>query len=411
MDPHSTAATLTRLRPTEATVPSGGHPGGSVCPVGSVKPKGYVFARAPMLVYWETTLACGLACTHCRATAMPNPGPDELSTEEGIALLEQITGFGQPFPHIVFTGGDPLRRPDLQTLMDAATARGIGFSLAPAATPELTPERLASLKATGIQAISLSIDGSDAQRHDTFRGVAGTFDYTVRAAGWARDLDLPVQVNTLVTAETLSDLPAVYELMLGLGIMRWSLFYLITVGRGSGLTEVSPGDSERLNHWLYELSKQSPFAIKTTEATHYRRVAIQEMTLAGMDDEAIAATSVGRGFGVRDGNGIMFISHDGSVNPSGFLPVNTGNVRTDDVVTLYREHPVFVSLRDVSMYRGPCGRCEYAFTCGGSRARAFARTGNFLESDPLCPFIPPVSGGAMSNPTTALRLISNRQGR
>jgi radical SAM protein len=345
-----------------------------------------------MLVYWETTLACGLACTHCRATAMPDPGPNELTTKEGLALLDQITGFGQPYPHIVFTGGDPLRRADLQTLMDGANARGIGFSLAPAATPELTPERLASLQATGIQAISLSIDGSDAQRHDTFRGVPGTFDYTVRAAGWARELNLPVQVNTLVTAETLPDLPAVYELMLGLGIMRWSLFYLITVGRGSSMSEVSPGDSERLNHWLYELSKTSPFAIKTTEATHYRRVAIREMTLAGMSDEAIATTPVGRGFGVRDGNGIMFIAHDGSVNPSGFLPVDTGNVRTDNVVSLYREHPVFVSLRDVSKYKGRCGRCEFVLTCGGSRARAFAQTGDFLESDPLCPYVPHVNG-------------------
>ena len=380
--------------PTAGTVPPVGHPGGAPSPVGSVKPQGYVFSRAPMLVYWETTLACGLACQHCRATAMPNPGPNELSTKEGLALLDQITGFGQPYPHIVFTGGDPLLRPDLKTLIEAATARGIGASLAPAATPELTPERLSSLKASGIQAISLSIDGSNAQLHDTFRGVRGTFDYTVRAAGWARDLDLPVQVNTLVTAETLPDLPAVYELMLGLGIMRWSLFYLITVGRGSGMTEVSPGDSERLNHWLYDLSKEAPFAIKTTEATHYRRVAIREMTHEGMDDEAIAATSVGRGFGVRDGNGIMFISHDGSVNPSGFLPVHTGNVRTDDVVTLYREHPVFVSLRDVSTYKGRCGRCEYVLTCGGSRARAFARTGDFLESDPLCPFVPHESGAA-----------------
>lgn len=380
--------------PDAVTVPSTGHPGGAPSPVGSVKPKGYVFSRAPMLVYWETTLACGLACQHCRATAMPNPGPDELSTAEGIALLDQITGFGQPYPHVVFTGGDPLRRPDLRTLMNAATARGIGFSLAPAATPELTPERLSSLKATGIQAISLSIDGSSAQLHDTFRGVPGTFDYTVRAAGWARDLKLPVQVNTLVTAETLPDLPAVYELMLGLGIMRWSLFYLITVGRGSGMTEVSPGDSERLNHWLFDQSRHAPFAIKTTEATHYRRVAIREMQHEGMDDEAIAATSVGRGLGVRDGNGIIFIAHDGSVNPSGFLPVHTGNVRTDDVVTLYREHPVFVSLRDVSAYKGRCGRCEYVLTCGGSRARAFARTGDFLESDPLCPFVPHVIGAA-----------------
>jgi AdoMet-dependent heme synthase len=343
------------------------------------------------LVYWETTLACGLACQHCRATAMPNAGPNELSTKEGLDLLDQITGFGQPYPHIVFTGGDPLRRADLQILIEAARDRGIGASLAPAATPELTPERLASLQASGIQTISLSIDGSDAQRHDTFRGVPGTFDYTLQAAGWARDLDIQMQVNTLVTAETLGDLPAIYELMLGLGIMRWSLFFLITMGRGAGMQEVSPGDSEKLMHWVYDLSKKAPFAIKTTEATHYRRVAIRQMTREGMDQDAIAASSVGRGFGVRDGNGIMFISHDGSVNPSGFLPVDTGNVRTDNLVTIYREHPAFVALRDVSSFKGRCGRCQHVDTCGGSRARAFAWTGDYLESDPLCPFVPPAA--------------------
>ena len=376
---------------TTATHHPRGHLGGQPTPVGSVKAEGYVYSRAPMLVYWETTLACGLACTHCRATAMPDPGPNELSTQEGLDLLDKIQGFGEPYPHIVFTGGDPLRRADLQTLIEAAAERGIGASLAPAATPELTRERMATLQECGIQAISLSIDGSNAERHDTFRGVQGTFDYTVKAAGWAKELGLPVQVNTLVTAETLPDLPAVYELMLGLGIMRWSLFYLITVGRGSGMTEVSPGDSERLNHWLFDLSKTSPFAIKTTEATPYRRGAVRAMEHDGMSVEAIAASSVGRGFGIRDGNGIIFISHDGSVNPSGFLPINTGNVRTDDIVTLYREHPVFVSLRDVSAYKGRCGRCQYAVTCGGSRARAFARTGDYLESDPLCPFVPHVS--------------------
>jgi len=343
-----------------------------------------------MLVYWETTLACGLACQHCRATAMPDPGPNELSTQEGIALLDQITEFGQPYPHIVFTGGDPLRRSDLQTLVEAATARGIGASLAPAATPDLTRERLASLNAAGIETISLSLDGSNAQRHDTFRGVPGTFDHTIRAAGWARELGIQLQVNTLVTAETLPDLPAIYELMLGLGIRRWSLFFLITMGRGKGMQEVSPGDSEKLMHWLYEMSKQAPFAIATTEATHYRRVATREMASEGMDEQAIEATPVGRGFGIRDGNGILFISHEGAVNPSGFLPVHIGNVRTDHLVNLYREHPVFSSLRDVSAYKGRCGRCEFVNTCGGSRARAFAWTGDYLESDPLCPFVPPV---------------------
>lgn len=367
-----------------------GHPGGHPTAVGAVRPEGYVYSRAPMLVYWETTLACGLACKHCRATAMPGRDPAELTTEEAFTLLDRVTGFGRPYPHVVFTGGDPLRRPDLEILVAAATERGIGASLAPAVTPDMTVARLAALKAAGIQTMSLSIDGSDAARHDGFRGVPGTFDMTIRAVDWAHAVGLPLQINTLVTDETLRDLPALYELMQTLGIMRWSLFFLIPMGRGTGLREIGPADSERLNHWLYDLSKTSLFQIKTTEATHYRRVAVRRMIKEGLDEAAVAATSVGRGFGVRDGNGIMFIAYDGSVHPSGFLPVKAGNVRTDDVVELYRSHPVFTSLRDVTTYKGRCGRCEYAQICGGSRARAYARTGDMLEADPLCPFVPPI---------------------
>ena len=376
-------------RPSHPGGHAGGHPGGHPTAVGAVRPEGYVYGRAPMLVYWETTLSCGLACKHCRATAMPDRDPAELSTEEGFALLDRVTGFGRPYPHVVFTGGDPLRRPDLEILVAAATERGIGASLAPAVTPDMTMARLAALKAAGIQTMSLSIDGSDAARHDGFRGVPGTFDMTIRAVDWAHRLDLPLQINTLVTDETLPDLPPLYELVQTLGIMRWSLFFLISMGRGTGLREIEPADSEWLNHWLYDLSKTSTFQIKTTEATHYRRVAIKRMTKEGLDAAAIGATSVGRGFGVRDGNGIMFIAYDGSVHPSGFLPVSTGNVRTDDLVELYRTHPVFTSLRDVASYKGRCGRCEYVQVCGGSRARAFARTGDMLEADPLCPFVPP----------------------
>jgi len=372
-----------------------GHPGGHPTAVGAVHAEGYVFARAPMLVYWETTLSCGLACKHCRATAMPDRDPAELTTEEGFGLLDRVTGFGRPYPHVVFTGGDPLRRPDLERLVSAATDRGIGASLAPAVTPDMTLERLGALKAAGIQTMSLSIDGSDAARHDGFRGVPGTFEMTMRAVDWAHRLELPLQINTLVTAETLPDLPAAYELMQTLGIMRWSLFFLISMGRGVGLQEIGPGDSERLNHWLYDLSKIAPFQIKTTEATHYRRVAIKRMVAEGLDERAIAETSVGRGFGVRDGNGIMFIAYDGSVHPSGFLPVRAGNVRTDDLVALYRSHPLFTSLRDVTTFKGRCGRCPFATRCGGSRARAYAWSGDVLESDPLCPYVPPPTSVAV----------------
>jgi radical SAM protein len=388
------------MQPSTATHPApqtgahgsghpGGHPGGHpIGGVGSVRPEGYVFTRAPMLVYWETTVSCGLACRHCRAEANLLRAPDELTTEEGFRFLDSLLGFGRPYPHVVFTGGDPLRRADLETLVRAATDRGIGASLAPAATPELTRDRLLRLKAAGIQTMSLSIDGSDAARHDGFRGVPGTFDATLEAAQLARSLDLPLQINTLVTDETLADLPAIYERMKTLDIIRWSLFFLISVGRGSALREISPGDAEKLNHWLFDLVREAPFAIKTTEATHYRRIAIRRMAAAGMDPAAIAETSVGRGFGVRDGNGIMFVSSNGTVFPSGFLPLPVGNVRTDDPVTLYRSHPVFTGLRDVNQFKGRCGRCEYVEVCGGSRARAYAWTGDVLEADPLCPYVP-----------------------
>jgi len=380
----------TTIDPVPAGHP-GGHPGGhpaGITGVGAVRAEGYVYTRAPMLVYWETTLACGLACRHCRADAMAERNPLELTTEEGYRLLDDITTFGRPYPHVVFTGGDPLNRPDLHELVRAATERGIGASLAPAATPLLTQEVMESLREAGVQNISLSLDGSDPERHDGFRMVEGTFDKTLQAAKWARAAGLPIQVNTLVTDETLADLPAVYELLLGLDIMRWSLFMLITTGRGSGLREITPGESEKLNAWAFNLSRTAPFQVKTTEATHYRRLAIRQMEADGLAFEDILRTSVGRGFGIRDGNGIVFIGHDGTVNPSGFLPIPLGNVREASIVDLYRDHPVMRGLREPEAFKGRCGACEFTRVCGGSRARAYAWTGDPLESDPLCPYVP-----------------------
>ena len=361
------------------------HPAG----IGAVKPEGWVYARAPMIVYWELTTACGLACRHCRATAMPDAAPGELSTEECVSVLDDITTFGRPLPHVVFTGGDPLRRPDLDLLIRAAGERGIGASLAPAVTPDLTRERLAEVQQAGIQAISLSLDGSDPDRHDGLRGVPGTFELTMPALEWAAELDLPVQVNTLVTDQTATDLPALYDLLRTKRLLRWSLFFLISVGRGSTLTEMTPGSAERLMHWLYELAKEAPFQVKTTEAMQYRRVAVRRMRREGLSEEQIESSSVGRGFGIRDGNGIIFIAHDGAVNPSGFLPMALGNVRDDSLVDIYRNHPDLRAIRDVSALKGRCGRCSYSTWCGGSRARAYAWTGDPLESDPLCPYVPP----------------------
>ena len=364
----------------------------TIATVGTVRPNGYRFDRAPMLVYWELTRACPLACRHCRAEAIRLRSADELSTIEGVALLDRILDFGAPYPHIVFTGGDPIQRPDLIELVRAATARRIGSSLAPSATDDLSPALLVELGTAGIQALSLSLDGSTPERHDGFRGVPGTFATTLRAARDVRAAGLSLQINTLVTNETLADLPAIHALLPSLDIMRWSLFFLIGVGRGASLREITPAQSERLFRWLIERQRESAFAIKTTEAMHFRRVALRQLERAGLDAAAIARTPLGRGFGVRDGNGIMFVAHDGTVFPSGFLPLPTGNVRRSSIVELYRSHDLFTRLRDVQQLKGKCGRCTYRLICGGSRARAYAHTGDPLASDPLCPYVPAKAG-------------------
>ena len=347
------------------------------------------FTRNPMLVYWETTQACGLACRHCRAEAVSTPHPNELNHEEGKSLLRQIAAF-EPLPHLVLTGGDPLQRADLFELIDEARGLGIAVSITPSATDNLTLDAMAKLKAHGIESFGLSLDGSNAERHEAVRGVAGCFDATIRAAQDAAKLGVPIQINTLVSAETVDDIPAVYELLKNLKVMRWSLFFLIEVGRGRVLQPISPERAEELMNWIYDMSQIAQFAIATTEAPSYRRIALQRMREQGMVAAEIERTSVYRGFGIRDGNGIVFISNQGDICPAGFLPLAAGNVRTDQLSDVYRNSPIIRSLHDPNQFKGRCGRCEYHMLCGGSRARAFGATGDPLASDPLCLYQPAV---------------------
>jgi radical SAM protein len=340
------------------------------------------------MLYWEITRACDLACTHCRAEAVRHRDPHELHTAAAAAFLQQITEFGEPFPHLVITGGDPLKRPDLVDLVAEARRLRLPVSLAPSATPLLTPARLEQLRGAGITGLSLSLDGATAARHDAVRGVAGTFERTIALARAAAALALPLQVNTLVSATTLAELPALYRLLCTLRVHRWSLFLLIAVGRGRVLRGITPVEAETLCHWAFARAQEASFAVAVTEAPFYRRVAVQRMRRAGMSDRAVAATPVGRAFGIRDGNGVAFVSHTGDVQPSGFLPVRAGNVRGDSLVRLYRHAPVFVRLRDPDAFRGKCGYCPFRQLCGGSRARAFAHTGDYLGSDPLCAYEP-----------------------
>ena len=352
------------------------------------RPRGLVFDEAPLRVYWELTRACDLACRHCRAEAVARRDPRELSSEEGRELLEALRLVAAP-PHVVLTGGDPLKRPDFWALLEHGVGLGLGVAVAPSGTPALTTEVVGRLRRAGVEAMSLSLDGSDAVRHDGLRGVAGCFARTMTTARAAVADGMSLQVNTLATAETLPDLPAIADLVDGIGAARWSLFFLVQVGRGRTLGQLSPGACEALLTWLWRRAWQTSLVVTTTEAPHYRRVALQHARAEGRPEPRGGPTARS-GLGLRDGNGIMFVSHTGEVQPSGFLPLTAGNVRTSNPLEVYRQSPLFRRLREPGRFGGRCGRCEYRQICGGSRARAHAASGDPFAEDPLCAHEPGV---------------------
>lgn len=348
----------------------------------------FVYDVAPKRVYWELTRACDLACRHCRAEAIPGRDPRELTTDEGRRLLEALRESGGAGPSVVLTGGDPLKRPDFWDLLAHGVGLGLDVAVAPSGTSLLTPEAVGRLKQAGVRAMSLSLDGSDPARHDGFRGVAGCFARTIEAARAAVDAGISLQVNTLVTADSLGDLPRILELVRGLGAARWSLFFLIQVGRGHDLQQLTPLACERLLAWLWARSREGGCQVTATEAPHYRRVALQAMRGEGRRAGGGRANGLRHGFGIRDGNGIMFVSHVGEVQPSGFLPLVAGSVRATHPVEIYRNAPLFRRLREPDGFHGRCGRCEFRQVCGGSRARAYAATGDPVGEDPLCLYEP-----------------------
>ncbi|MEZ0348308.1 MAG: TIGR04053 family radical SAM/SPASM domain-containing protein [Thermus sp.] len=357
------------------------------------------FAQYPYLVAWEVTNACMLACRHCRASAQPHPLPGELSTEEGLRLIEEVATY-RPKPLLLLTGGDPLARPDLFSLIARARELGLKVGLTPAATPLLTQEMVFRLREVGVTRLALSLDGASPESHDAFRGEKGTFARTLAALDWAREAGLPTQVNTTVTRDNWPELKVMPELLAEKGVVLWSLFFLVPVGRGTLLKQLSAKEFEEVLHWLYEVSKVYPFHVKATEAHHFRRVVLQRREAEGGKDRALAAgESLHREYfqdgmehsrlGVTDGNGFVFVSATGHVAPSGFLPVYAGNVREKPLLEIYRESPLFRQLRDKDLLKGKCGVCEYRYVCGGSRARAWAETGDYLAADPRCAYVPP----------------------
>ena len=362
------------------------------------------FAQAPFLVIWETTQACDLSCTHCRASAQPRRNPGELTTAEGEDLLAQTAAMGTPV--FILSGGDPVKRPDLCTLIRYGKTLGLRIGTIPAATAMLTEDLVRDLQATGLDQMALSLDFPRAELHDDFRGVPGAFAKTMAAAEWAHKCGLPLQINTTLCGRSVPYFREMVDLVERLGIVFWEVFFLVPVGRGEDLGGLTPEQCEELFEILYTVQKRAPFILKVTEAQHYRRYVAQHEAAGAQRPGHTALPqllqrSEGPGHtvglaqrGVNAGNGFAFVSHTGDVFPSGFLPLCAGNIRTQGLAAIYRDSPLFRTLRDPDALQGRCGRCEYRGICGGSRSRAYALTGSYLATDPWCGYQPAASGRA-----------------
>jgi radical SAM protein len=369
---------------------------------------GLNFDETPFLAIWEVTQSCDLACKHCRAAAQPMAHPDELTTVEGKALIDQIAAMHVPI--FVFTGGDPLKRKDVFELIRYAADQGVMVALTPSATPLLTREAIFKLKEAGLVRLGISLDGSTPEIHDAFRGLPGAWARTIQAIEWANEAGIPIQVHSTISRHNAHDLDNLCALFEKLAIVMWNVFFLVPVGRGQLGDLLSGEEFEEVFGKIYELSHRVSFQIKTTEAMHYRRYLLQhnlEEKRMGhghphgagngkaMGYEAGAPTSDAQTRTaswatrrVNDGKGFLFVSHVGNVYPSGFLPIHAGNVKETPLQEIYRNAPIFKSLRDTSKLEGKCGACEYKEICGGSRARAYAVTGDPLAQEPCCIYQP-----------------------
>lgn len=347
-----------------------------------------------MIVIWEMTRACALACRHCRAEAQHCPHPLELSSAESALLIDQIAR-ARPTV-LVLTGGDPMHRADLADRIAQASQAGLRVALSPSATPAFLRADLRALRQAGLQRISMSLDGAIPETHDAFRGIRGTWDWTMEAIKQIRDAGIELQINTTFTRQNLHEFIDFTKLLHQIAPVLWSVFQLVPTGRGKCADLLDAEEMEELFLRLWELSLTAPFDIKTTEGMHYRRVVAQQNKRHGI---RVPTPPIG----VNDGRGFVFISHTGEVFPSGFLPLPAGNIKQRELLDIYRDSPVFQELRDEEALGGKCGLCEFRKLCGGSRARAYAMTGDYLAEEPLCAYIPPRA--AKRNPTPKPCLI------
>ena len=356
------------------------------------------YQSRPLLVFWETTKACDLTCRHCRATSMKLPAEDELTLDQSMDFLNQLTEFNGKPPVLIMTGGDVMKKQNLAEIMHHARDLKIPFALSPAVTGLGNEGSFSLVEGSGASSISISLDGKEGF-HDYLRGI-GVFQKTIRTLRALKESGINVQVNTLVSGNNLTDLPWVLKILLELGIKTWEIFFLIKVGRGMDVEDVTSEQYDAACKFLVYAAGYG-INIRTVEGPYFRKLSIDhnnDVSLGnnrlfselketavklcghpehGKDRIPVAKTS--------DGNGIIFVSHNGRVRPSGFLPLDVGNILDERLAEVYEKSEILKRMRDRSNITGKCGACQYLEVCGGSRARAYFYRGEVFAEDPVCP--------------------------
>ena len=339
------------------------------------------------LVAWETTRNCNLNCVHCRAAATCGPYTGELDTRAALNLLDQIAEVAKPI--IILTGGEPLLREDIFEIARHGDAKGMRMVMAPNGTL-VTNEIAAKMAQSGIQRISVSLDGATAGSHDAFRGVQGAFESALQGIANAKAAGIQFQINTTITKTNLDQIPKILELAESLGAVAHHIFLLVPTGRGKYIVdqEIDARQYEATLNWFYDQRDKTRLQLKATCAPHYYRILRQRAREDGrsVTFESHGLDAVTRG--CLGGTGFCFISHRGIVQPCGFLDLNCGDVTRQSFGDIWRNSQHFKRLRDFGQLKGKCGACEYRRVCGGCRARAYEATGDYMAAEPLCLYDP-----------------------
>jgi len=361
------------------------HPHSSMAsPSHSPNPSGHSSLR---LVAWEITRNCNLSCIHCRAAATRGPYDGELDTTACFRLLDQIAEVGSCI--VILTGGEPMLRPDIFEVAKYGTSKGLKMVMAPNGTL-ITETRAIQLAASGIQRISISLDGATAEFHDAFRGVDGAFEAALRGIGHAKAAGIEFQINTTITQSNLDQIPKIQDLAVSLGAVAHHIFLLVPTGRGKYIADqaISAEEYETTLNWFYDQRGKTPLMLKATCAPHYYRILRQR---AKADGQTVSFQTHGLDAvtrGCLGGTGFCFISHRGVVQPCGFLDLNCGDVTKQSFSEIWNHSPIFLNLRNYDNLKGKCGACEYRKVCGGCRARAYEATGDYMAEEPLCLYRP-----------------------